>query len=58
VGVKVDPLLLIALLVCLIPTTIGGLLPAIGIAGMSAGSLRIMRRCRPSRAMVARLVSR
>lgn len=35
VGVKVDPLLLIALLVCLIPTTIGGLLPAIGIAGMN-----------------------
>ena len=28
-------LLLIALLVCLIPTTIGGLLPAIGIAGMN-----------------------
>ncbi|TXI48061.1 MAG: potassium-transporting ATPase subunit KdpB [Lysobacter sp.] len=35
VGVEVDPLLLIALLVCLIPTTIGGLLPAIGIAGMN-----------------------
>ncbi|WP_203323141.1 potassium-transporting ATPase subunit KdpB [Pseudoxanthomonas beigongshangi] len=35
VGVKVDPLLLIALLVCLIPTTIGGLLPAVGIAGMN-----------------------
>ena len=35
VGVKVAPLLLIALLVCLIPTTIGGLLPAIGIAGMN-----------------------
>jgi K+-transporting ATPase ATPase B chain len=35
VGVRVDPLLLIALLVCLIPTTIGGLLPAIGIAGMN-----------------------
>lgn len=35
VGVKVDVLLLIALLVCLIPTTIGGLLPAIGIAGMN-----------------------
>jgi len=35
VGVAVDPLLLIALLVCLIPTTIGGLLPAIGIAGMN-----------------------
>ncbi len=35
VGLKVAPLLLIALLVCLIPTTIGGLLPAIGIAGMN-----------------------
>ncbi|QJD66671.1 potassium-transporting ATPase subunit KdpB [Xanthomonas campestris pv. badrii] len=34
-GVTLDPLLLIALLVCLIPTTIGGLLPAIGIAGMN-----------------------
>jgi len=35
VGVEIDTLLLIALLVCLIPTTIGGLLPAIGIAGMN-----------------------
>ncbi|MCR6626315.1 potassium-transporting ATPase subunit KdpB [Pseudoxanthomonas japonensis] len=35
VGAKLNPLLLIALLVCLIPTTIGGLLPAIGIAGMN-----------------------
>ncbi|MFC3549794.1 potassium-transporting ATPase subunit KdpB [Lysobacter cavernae] len=35
VDAKLDPLLLIALLVCLIPTTIGGLLPAIGIAGMN-----------------------
>ena len=35
VGVRLDPLLLVALLVCLIPTTIGGLLPAIGIAGMN-----------------------
>ncbi len=35
VGVKVNVVLLIALLVCLIPTTIGGLLPAIGIAGMN-----------------------
>lgn len=34
VGVKVDITTLVALLVCLIPTTIGGLLPAIGIAGM------------------------
>ncbi|MBS0217947.1 MAG: potassium-transporting ATPase subunit KdpB [Proteobacteria bacterium] len=35
VGAKLDTLLLIALLVCLIPTTIGGLLPAIGISGMN-----------------------
>lgn len=35
VGIKISPVLLIALLVCLIPTTIGGLLPAIGIAGMN-----------------------
>ena len=35
VGAKVDVVILIALLVCLIPTTIGGLLPAIGIAGMN-----------------------
>jgi len=33
-GVELDPVMLVALLVCLIPTTIGGLLPAIGIAGM------------------------
>ncbi|AZI44942.1 K(+)-transporting ATPase subunit B (plasmid) [Deinococcus psychrotolerans] len=33
-GVPASPVTLIALLVCLIPTTIGGLLPAIGIAGM------------------------
>ena len=35
VDVKLDLVLLVALLVCLIPTTIGGLLPAIGIAGMN-----------------------
>ena len=35
VGIKISIVLLIALLVCLIPTTIGGLLPAIGIAGMN-----------------------
>ncbi|MBO7746789.1 potassium-transporting ATPase subunit KdpB [Paenibacillus sp. MWE-103] len=35
VGVKIETSTLIALLVCLIPTTIGGLLSAIGIAGMS-----------------------
>ncbi|WP_435172242.1 potassium-transporting ATPase subunit KdpB [Paenibacillus glycanilyticus] len=34
VGVELDIPVLIALLVCLIPTTIGGLLSAIGIAGM------------------------
>lgn len=34
-GVALDYTMLIALLVCLIPTTIGGLLPAIGIAGMN-----------------------
>lgn len=34
-SIDVDPVVLIALLVCLIPTTIGGLLPAIGIAGMN-----------------------
>jgi K+-transporting ATPase ATPase B chain len=33
-GVSLDVVMLVALLVCLIPTTIGGLLPAIGIAGM------------------------
>ena len=33
-GAAQDPLVLVALLVCLIPTTIGALLSAIGIAGM------------------------
>jgi len=33
-GTPITVTVLIALLVCLIPTTIGGLLPAIGIAGM------------------------
>ncbi|WP_269714184.1 potassium-transporting ATPase subunit KdpB [Caulobacter sp. NIBR2454] len=33
-GVELDPLVLGALFVCLIPTTIGGLLSAVGIAGM------------------------
>jgi K+-transporting ATPase ATPase B chain len=33
-GVKLDPLVLGALFICLIPTTIGALLSAIGIAGM------------------------
>ena len=34
-GVEIDTTTLVALLVCLIPTTIGALLAAIGIAGMS-----------------------
>lgn len=34
-NIQLDPVVLVALLVCLIPTTIGGLLPAIGIAGMN-----------------------
>jgi K+-transporting ATPase ATPase B chain len=34
VGTRLSPIVLIALLVCLIPTTIGALLSAIGIAGM------------------------
>ena len=33
--VELDPFLLASFVVCLIPTTIGGLLPAIGIAGMN-----------------------
>jgi K+-transporting ATPase ATPase B chain len=33
-GVKLDPMVLGALFICLIPTTIGGLLSAVGIAGM------------------------
>jgi K+-transporting ATPase ATPase B chain len=33
-GVSLDPMVLGALFVCLIPTTIGGLLSAVGIAGM------------------------
>jgi K+-transporting ATPase ATPase B chain len=34
-NIEISPIVLVALLVCLIPTTIGGLLPAIGIAGMN-----------------------
>lgn len=34
IGVPIQVTILAALLVCLMPTTIGGLLPAIGIAGM------------------------
>lgn len=33
-GLVLDPFVTVSLLVCLIPTTISGLLPAIGIAGM------------------------
>jgi K+-transporting ATPase ATPase B chain len=36
-GGEQSVLVLVALLVCLIPTTIGALLSAIGIAGMTAG---------------------
>jgi potassium-transporting ATPase ATP-binding subunit len=39
-GAQQDVIVLVALLVCLIPTTIGGLLSAIGIAGMD----RLVRR--------------
>jgi len=39
-GVPITITVLVALLVCLIPTTIGGLLPAIGIAGVD----RLIRR--------------
>jgi potassium-transporting ATPase ATP-binding subunit len=39
-GTPIAATVIIALLVCLIPTTIGGLLPAIGIAGMD----RLIRR--------------
>ncbi len=39
-GARVEMTVLVALLVCLIPTTIGGLLAAIGIAGMD----RLLRR--------------
>src|SRR5512136_2499504 len=39
-GTPITVTVLVALLVCLIPTTIGGLLPAIGIAGMD----RLIRR--------------
>ncbi len=39
-GAPISLTVLIALLICLIPTTIGGLLPAIGIAGMD----RLIRR--------------
>jgi K+-transporting ATPase ATPase B chain len=33
-SIEIEPTLLVALLVCLIPTTIGGLLSAVGIAGI------------------------
>jgi len=37
-GATVSVVVLVALLVCLIPTTIGALLSAIGIAGWTASS--------------------
>ncbi|GAC1595948.1 MAG: potassium-transporting ATPase subunit KdpB [Myxococcales bacterium] len=39
-GIRLSPTAVVALLVCLIPTTIGGLLSAIGIAGMD----RLLRK--------------
>ena len=39
-GIELSPTAVVALLVCLIPTTIGGLLSAIGIAGMD----RLLRK--------------
>jgi K+-transporting ATPase ATPase B chain len=44
-NMEISPILLVALLVCLIPTTIGGLLPAIGIAGKAvevAGDIDVL----------------
>jgi K+-transporting ATPase ATPase B chain len=43
-------IVLVALLVCLIPTTIGGLLSAIGIAGMDRLSVhaKLMRSSPPT----------
>jgi K+-transporting ATPase ATPase B chain len=41
-GVEIPVPILVALLVCLIPTTIGALLPAIGLAGMDRDLLDIM----------------
>ncbi len=40
-GVHLPLSTLIALLVCLIPTTIGGLLSAIGIAGMDRNKFKL-----------------
>ena len=42
-GVALSVTVIVALLVCLIPTTIGGLLSAIGIAGMDR--LHAARTC-------------
>src|SRR5439155_14814274 len=39
-GIRLSATVIVALLVCLIPTTIGGLLSAIGIAGMD----RLLRK--------------
>ena len=40
-GIKLSATVIVALLVCLIPTTIGGLLSAIGIAGMDLSLIHI-----------------
>ncbi len=44
-GTVVDTVALVALLVCLIPTTIGGLLSAIGIAGIDRVARHLPDRC-------------
>lgn len=46
-GINIDMVVLVALLVCLIPTTISGLLAAIGIAGMDRLLQRNVLPCRP-----------
>ena len=48
-GAPVTLTVLVALLVCLIPTTIGGLLSAIGIAGMDRRCSATCWRCRVGR---------
>jgi K+-transporting ATPase ATPase B chain len=48
-GTPVTVTVLVALLVCLIPTTIGGLLPAIGIAGMDRMIQPTSSPCRAAR---------
>lgn len=48
-GINIDMVVLVALLVCLIPTTISGLLAAIGIAGMDRLLQRNVLPCRAAR---------